>query len=338
MSSVVIGVDGGTTKTIALVADLEGRILGAARGSGSNWTGEDVEIPMAVVIQTVQEALAQAGVPSVDAQVGVFTLAGADWPEDHTRRQKVLERAGLARRIIVKNDSFAGLRAGARRSYGVVIAAGTGANTALITPSGVEWAYGYYQTYGGAVDLSREAIDAILRSDTGLSPSTLLTPLILKKLGFPDVENLLRALVANRIDKERKLSICPEVFEAAYQSDQVAADLLVRHGAGLAEYAVAAIRRYEMQKIEFDLVLAGSLFKGKGPVLVDTITREVHRVAPLAQVKRSRFEPVVGSVLLAYDALGCRTDDLVYERLQSTTPAADFFNTSSVLPEFDFGD
>jgi N-acetylglucosamine kinase-like BadF-type ATPase len=53
MRTVVVGVDGGTTKTVALVADEQGRVVGAARGAGSNWAGIDVEIPMAVVVATV---------------------------------------------------------------------------------------------------------------------------------------------------------------------------------------------------------------------------------------------------------------------------------------------
>ena len=61
MPEFVLGVDGGTTKTIALVADLNGNILGAARGGGSNWTGLDVEVPMSVVIDVVRDALRQAG-------------------------------------------------------------------------------------------------------------------------------------------------------------------------------------------------------------------------------------------------------------------------------------
>ena len=56
-----IGLDGGTTKTIAVVADETGTILSAVRGAGSNWTGEDVAVPMAVVADTAHRALDGAG-------------------------------------------------------------------------------------------------------------------------------------------------------------------------------------------------------------------------------------------------------------------------------------
>jgi hypothetical protein len=93
----------------------------------------------------------------------------------------------------------------------------------------------------------------------------------------------------------------------------------VRHGDG---------RRYGMCDKEFDIVLAGSLFKGVGPLLIDTITQEIHLMAPKACIVRARFEPAVGSVLLAYDALGIEVSDEMYSRLAETLPAAELFDTS----------
>jgi N-acetylglucosamine kinase-like BadF-type ATPase len=332
MPSVVIGVDGGSTKTIAFVADLSGQILGMARGPGSNATGEDVDEPMAVVARTVREAMQRSGVMPEEASLGMFTLAGADWPEDIQRRQVILENAGLARKVVVKNDSFGGLRAGTRCPYGVVITAGTGANTAIITRSGQEWVYGYYQNYGGAYDFSKEAIEAVLRAGDGRGAPTRLTELVLGQLGFPTIEEMLKALIAKKVSLANQLALCPRVFEASFKmGDEVASELIVRHGLALAEYAVAAIRRFQMQQETFDVVLVGSVFKGPGTLLMDTVTMAIHRAAPHARVVRSHFEPAIGAVLLAYDALGLPVSDTVYDRLESTCPGAEFFNTDQGL-------
>ena len=325
--TIVIGVDGGTTKTIALAADEQGRILGCARGPGSNWTGEEVEVPMAVVAQTTRQALAQAGLGG-EAALGVFCLAGADWPEDHTRREVVLGRAGLAQQVIVKNDSFGGLRAGLTRPYGMVIAAGTGCNAAVIAPDGREWVFGYYETYGGAVTIAQEAFAAVLRAEDGRDPATRLTDKALAHLRFPTVEAMLRAHVLHRIDRRQFIALCPLVFEAALEGDAAAEAILIRQGKGLAEYATAMIRRFGLRDLEFEVVLAGSVFKGVGPLLIDTITQEVHRAAPRAVITRPRFEPVVGSLLLAYDRLGLAVDPALETRLQATLPDAAFFDTS----------
>ena len=331
MPSHVIGVDGGSTKTIALVADLNGQILGMARGAGSNATGENVDEPMGVVVQTTRKALEKSGISSQEAALGMFTLAGADWPEDIQRRQYALEKAELAWKVVVKNDTFGGLRAGTRCPYGVVIAAGTGANTAIITPSGDEWVFGYYQDYGGALDFSKEAIEAVLRAEDGRGAPTLLTELVLGQLGFATVEEMLKALVAKKVGLANKLALCPRVFEASFAGDEVASEMIVRHGLALAEYAVAVIRRFQMGQQAFDVVLVGSVFKGPGSLLQDTIAMAIHRAAPHAQVVRSHFEPVIGALLLAYDALGLPVTEDMYDCLATTCPAPEFFNTEQGL-------
>jgi N-acetylglucosamine kinase-like BadF-type ATPase len=324
---IVVGVDGGTTKTIALVADQQGQVLGAARGGGSNWTGENVEIPMAVVAATVRNALNEAQVTQAD--LGVFCLAGADWPEDHTRRVDELAKANITRQVLVKNDSFGGLRAGTHHPYGIVIAAGTGANTAVITPDGREWAYGYYQTDGGASDIARQAFVALLRGEDGRGQPTILTHLVLTKLGFPTVEAMMRAHTTGKISHADYFSLCPIVFDAAVQGDAVACEIIEKQGRILAEYATALIRRFDMQAVAFDVVLAGSVFKGRGPLLVETITQAVHRVASLANIVRAQFEPAVGSLLLAYDALGITVSEPLLNNLSATLPGTSFFDTAN---------
>ncbi|NPV06947.1 MAG: ATPase [Anaerolineae bacterium] len=331
----VVGVDGGTSKTIALVADGAGRILGAGRSGNSNWSGPDVEKPMSVVVAAVREALQQAGVTGDRIAMAALCLAGADWPEDHTRREDYLRTTGIARDLVVKNDAFAGLRAGTRRPYGVVIAAGTGTNTAAIAPDGREWAFGYYATYGGGSDVGREAIEAMLRQDDGRGPETAITAPALEKLGYSSVEAMLRALVAHEVDRGRINSLCPLVFEAAYAGDAVAADIIEKQGRALAEYAVAIIRRFGMQDLEFDLVLSGGVFKGRGPLLVDTVAQVVHRVAPRARLVVLTVEPAVGAVLLAYDALGISVTEAMYAHLAQTCPGPELFDTSGAWPTLD---
>lgn len=326
----VVGVDGGTTKTIALVADGEGRILGAGRGGNSNWTGPDVDKPMAVVVDAVQEALAEAGLRGDQVARAALCLAGADWPEDHTRREEFLRTAGIARDLVVRNDAFAGLRAGTHHPYGVVIAAGTGTNTAAIAPDGREWAFGYYVTGGGGSDVGRDAIEAMLRQDDWRGPQTAITARALEQLGYERVEALLRDLVLHRVDHARIAGLCPLVFEAAYAGDAVAAEIVERQGRTLAEYAVALIRRFDMRDLEFDVVLSGSVFKGVGSLLIDTVAQAVHRAAPRARLVRLSVEPAVGAVLLAYDGLGVEVSEAMYDQLAATCPGPELFDTAGV--------
>jgi N-acetylglucosamine kinase-like BadF-type ATPase len=283
---------------------------------------------MGIVVATVQAALRQAGLGGEDVALAALGLAGADWPEDYVRREAVLRASGIARRVLVKNDAIVGLRAGTRRPYGEVIAAGTGSNTGIVAPDGREYLYGYYAFYGGAGDISREALHAVLREEDGRGQRTTLTGVVLARLGYASAEALLRGMIGGELADGAVLSLCSLVFEAADRGDGVAAEIIVRHGLALAEYATAAIVRFGMQQAEFDVVLAGSVFKGTGPLLVDTITQAVHRLAPHASIVRAPFEPAVGGVLLAYDALGMPVSDAMVANLVRTAPGAELFSTA----------
>ncbi len=139
---------------------------------------------------------------------------------------------------------------------------------------------------------------------------------------------MLRAYIALKIDKSRFFTLPPLVFEAAEQNDAVASCILVRQGKGLAEYVSAMVRKFNMNSLEFDVVLAGSIFKGVGSLLIETIRSEVHRIAPKANIIRAQFEPAIGSVLLAYDSAGIKVTEEMYSNLRSTMPAETFFATS----------
>lgn len=84
-----------------------------------------------------------------------------------------------------------------------------------------------------------------------------------------------------------------------------------------------------MEALELDVVLAGSVYKGAGPLLVDTVTQAVHVLAPRARVVRLRAEPVVGGLLLAYDAVGRAAGHDVHDNVMATLPGSDFFDTQS---------
>jgi N-acetylglucosamine kinase-like BadF-type ATPase len=114
--------------------------------------------------------------------------------------------------------------------------------------------------------------------------------------------------------------LVPLVFKAAYGGDQVAQDLLVRVGTEVGTTANAIIKRLGLETTDVEVVLGGSVFKGRGPLLVDTITQMVHRTAPQATIGLPEFEPVVGAVFLALESLGVEVNEAVYANVRASLP------------------
>ena len=112
MTGLLLGVDGGNTKTVALIATADGTIVGAGRVSGvADMYFVPVEAAMGVIEAAVEAALADAGVTAPDLLAAGWSLAGADWPEDHELLAGELRRRWPTAPGTVVNDGIGGLRA-----------------------------------------------------------------------------------------------------------------------------------------------------------------------------------------------------------------------------------
>jgi len=213
----------------------------------------------------------------------------------------------------------------------VAVICGTGFNAGGIGPDGQEIQLpglgALSGDWGGGGDIAQEVIRLICRDWDGRGQPTVLTEMVLAALGLPSVEELIAQLYQSQFDyypghfdQRRLLALVPLVFEAAYGGDQVAQDLVVRVGTEVGTTANAIIQRLGLETTDVEVVLGGSVFKGKGPLLVDTVTQVVHRVAPQATIVLPEFEPVVGAVFLALETLGVEVNEAVYANVRASLP------------------
>lgn len=339
MSQFLVGVDGGVTATKTLVADLEGHIRGASISFGCCcYQIGGVDQAREQINQSVTRALAAAQAESDQVAFGCFGLSGADWPEDHILLSNIITDLRLLPKHEVVNDTFIALRSGTTQPYGIGIVCGTGANAAAIDPQGQRWAFNSYSDWGGGLSLGKEALRAVLRSVDGRGqPTTLLRP-VLDYLGYASTDDLLKDMWAGQLDGANLPGLSPLVFEAAEAGDEPARQLLIRLGKEMALYATALVRRFHMEASPVEVVLAGGLFKGKGNLFIDTLTEEIRRVAPAAQIVRPVFPPSVGALLLAFEADGRTVTPAVYTNLQRTVAETHWEESQAAAPQPDDGE
>ncbi|MGA7733546.1 MAG: BadF/BadG/BcrA/BcrD ATPase family protein, partial [Chloroflexia bacterium] len=125
LATYVLGVDGGNTKTIALVGRSDGSVVGMGRGGCSDiYTSPDVEVPLGEADRAVSSALAMSEIEAGDLAAGAFSMAGADWPEDFALLQSAMRARAYGRRIVVVNVAVGALRAGSSGGPAVVAVCG----------------------------------------------------------------------------------------------------------------------------------------------------------------------------------------------------------------------
>lgn len=313
-----LGVDGGGSKTLAIVSDVSGRILGRGHsGCGNHQVGADLADRS--IRAAAESALAEAGIGKEDIEFALFGLAGADREADYRILRPMIAAMGFAKTDIVC-DTVIGLRAGTKQSDGVVLICGSGTNCFGINAAGDELqvgGFGYeYGDFGGGSELAVEVFRSVIRSWEGREADTALTQLTLEALGYADVEGMFHGTLDEGARPPHTLAKL--LFEAS-PTDAVARDILRRQGAELGKAASAVIRKLGMQADTFDVVLAGSvLSRGEGNFVVPYVEREVKAAAPHATMRVLTLEPVAGALLLAMERDGQSVGEEVYQQLEQT--------------------
>jgi len=321
--SYVLGIDQGHSETRAALSDAEGRILAFGTANGACHSRHGMDVAMRTINQAALDALDRAGRTADEVGIMYCGLTGADWPDEYELLHKHLLALNLTRNVRVTNDTIIALRGGTWADYGAIVIAGSGANCAIQSPRGEEFIYHFYHDCDlqGGIAIGERALKAVYRAQTGREPATKLTPRVLAKIGKSDVDHLLRADVEGRLSQDEVKEIAPLVFEAAYEGDWVACQIIRAFGEGLAELVAAGLVRFEMAGLEVDVVLSGNIFKGPGHLVEEVMIAGIHMVAPQARLVNARYEPVVGAILLALEALDIDITDRVRQNIEASSKA-----------------
>jgi N-acetylglucosamine kinase-like BadF-type ATPase len=323
--SVILGIDQGGTHTRAVVAGLDGSLLGVGVSRGAYHLFDGLDCAMQATREAALAALEAAGCRAGDVLSIVGGYTGADWPDEYELLANAIRGLELCPAVQVTNDTLIALRGGTERSYGAILIAGTGANCAVRAPDGREFIYCYYHedSLQGGGALGGQALDWIFRAQTGLVPPTSLTGRVLAKYQLDSVDRLMRDQIEDRLPggQEGLKDLAPIVFEEAYAGDFAAASILRAYGEGSAALVTNALRRFDMLKLDVEVVLSGIVFKGVGPLLVDCLTAAIHMSAPRARLVNARYEPVVGAALLGLEKQGVRISGPTQANLERTAVA-----------------
>ena len=317
----LLGVDGGGTKTAALLIDSRGQALGWGLARGSNYHIVGLDGAFAEVKQAVDAALQGR---SPDA--ACFCMAAADMPHDFAQLHARFDGMKLGCPLSIRNDAMGIFRAGSRFPYGVGVVCGTGFNAGGISKTGQEFRFPALGDItgdrAGAGDLAVQALGMAFRAWDGRGEPTMLAEAFLKALDAPDFETLAERWVRRELTYEQVKRLTPLVFEVSEAGDPVAQNLIREQGIELGTAANAILRRLDLIDEDCDVVLGGSVSYGKGSLLMNTVTEVVHRVAPKAMVKRLDVPPVAGAALLAADSIGAEIHPQFTKTLLSTLPDA----------------
>ena len=316
----VLAVDGGNSKVDLALVSRGGNLLALVTGP----TISHQQVPMEVAVGRLRtltaEAMRLAGARTMP-EIGSFCVAGADFAPDVRALTDAMRSADVAKRVSVRNDAFAALRAGAPRGWGVVVICGAGVNALGVGPDGrtarLAGIGELSGDWGGGHAVGSAALAAAVRARDGRGPRTNLARLVPERLGLKRPIDVTRAVYDGRMSQRRLEELAPLVFEAATGGDPVARGIVDRLADELAAMAVAIARRLRVVRAEVDVVLTGGVFRATDAEFYRRIEERVRAGVPGAHVARLRQRPVLGAALIGLDELGVKRGGAAELRLRA---------------------
>jgi N-acetylglucosamine kinase-like BadF-type ATPase len=315
MTRSVLAVDGGNSKTDLALLGEDGALLAHVRGGLSSPHHLGLDGALTVLQELYDAALTRAGLSAGQIAAGRLLLAGLDFPAEEEQLHAAASQRGWAARLSVGNDTFAVLRAGTDRGWGVAVVCGAGINCVGVGPDGRHVRFpslgAISGDWGGGFDVGLAALSAAARSEDGRGPRTELQHAVPAHFGVATPTDLAKGIHLNEIPLRRLVELPPLVFATA-ELDAVAAAIVDRLAAEVVALVDTTLRRLDLDGEPADVLLGGGLFHNPGERLMTAIRAGLngHEVA----LRTANSPPIVGAALLGLDELGANGE--VQERVR----------------------
>ncbi len=307
----VLGIDGGGTHTIALLAkqlaNQPGKwaLLGRGQSGPSNFQAIGLARAFAALDEAIIRAFAAAGLPRQTVHAACLGLAGAGRADD----QETIRRWALDQRISsdvqVTADVSLVLAAGTPDGWGVALIAGTGSMAFARSPDGRTtraggWGY-ILGDEGSGYALGLAALQAVAQAADGRGPPTRLTASLLDRLQLTEPQQLIAAVYQQGLDRAAISSLAPLALAAAEHNDHVA-DQIVHFGAEQLAVAIAACCRELALPSPFPLAMAGGVLLGSADYR-ERVLQAAKRTGTTVGEAALVSEPAEGALSIAVSSL-----------------------------------
>jgi N-acetylglucosamine kinase-like BadF-type ATPase len=310
----VLAVDGGNSKTDLALVNADGSVLALVRGALSSPHHLGVDGSLTVLEGLLEEAVREAQLADQVgrvAEVASLLMAGVDFPSEEDAVRVAVEERGWARSVHVGNDTFAVLRAGTERGWGVAITCGAGINCVGVSPDGRHARFpalgAITGDWGGGYDLGLAAVSAAARSEDGRGPRTSLERAVPAHFGVTKPSKLAEGIHTGQIEQRRVIELAPLVLAEA-ADDAVAAEIVDHLASEVVALARVALARLELTQAPVEVLLGGGVLQDVDGDLLAKIDSGLREAAPNVTVRPTASAAIVGAALLGLDELEAGSD------------------------------
>jgi glucosamine kinase len=302
----VIGIDGGGTKTQALLVGMDGAVVAECTGGPAQLQVMGPAQTARVLLDLIKECCSKVECPPQSLQRTVLGIAGAGRASDRTELSGALLSLGTKKKfpitnITIETDARIALEAAFAGGPGIVVIAGTGSIALYRTEDGKLLRAGGWGNVlgdeGGGYAIARDALSAVMRQYDGRGEKTLLTPKALEFFGVSSPEELITRVYHNNADVA---AFTPKVFEAVNERDRIAHLVSVKNANELVEI-VRVLMMQVRPRMKLPVALMGGLLESDH-VYSKMVREKVAHSLPQVVVQKPKFPPAFGAAIIGLNA------------------------------------
>lgn len=306
MTYIVIGVDGGGSKTHAMVADEQGRTIAETVGPGSAVRPGKADHSANVIADVVRDALASCDMTHVTPRVLSIGVAGAGRETERQELWQALVSRDLAAELVIHSDFSIALDDAFSDGPGVLLISGTGSVAFGRGPTGATSRCGGWGPVcgdeGSGAWIGRRALSVVTAAADGREPETALTGAILTAAQINETSDLI-GWAANA-SPAQLASLAPVVLSVADAGDlranavvSLAVEELVLHVRALAR------QLFGDERAALPIALSGGML-ARGTTLRKRLEHRLKSAVPGGQLRTDLVIPARGAVRAALRILG----------------------------------
>jgi N-acetylglucosamine kinase-like BadF-type ATPase len=298
-NELLLAVDGGGSKTRALLADTTGNVIGRGTGGSSNYHVVGLEAAGRALQIAIDGARKAANGSDGRIVAACFGLASVDRPSDQLLINGWVSRQGLTDRFCIVNDSELVLAAGTPEGWGIALICGTGSICVGRSKDGRgarAGGWGYLMgDEGSGYFLGVQALRLATQTADGRADAQRILDMVLEQWELEHPEQLLSFVYQTEGNHGEIAALAERILDLAEDGDLHAQRLLDTAARALAQHVDTVARRLEIK--EPPLALGGGLMASS-----ERLRRAMHSnisisLGPVTVVE----EPARGGLLIAQD-------------------------------------
>ncbi len=299
---IIIGVDGGGTKTESWVVDLDGNILGKGLSGSANPRNSSIKDAAFSVNEAIKRSLGK----TKQREIVSLCIGLAAIEEEYKSKKKEFlrelfklnrELAKKRDKIILESDQKIAFASGSKEKEGIVVIAGTGSvargwkKKRDVKAGG----WGWLADEGSASSVGQKAYQITLKKMDGRIKESKIADHLIKEFKIKDIDDLNRRVYQS--NTARELALFSLVVDFVANKKDKEAKKIMQEAAREIVKSVETVARELNFKKEFPLVVVGGMFKSG--TLRNLFKREIKKRIPQAKILIVVTSPVYGAIRLA---------------------------------------